>query len=404
MPEENTKKRKLDDVPEIEIDVSAPEPPSKKALRKAKKKGISPESLKTAAKTEAKAEATTESEAENKTETKTEKPKKKSAKQRSEYGIWIGNLAFTVTKDDLRKFLTSNCSFSEATITRIHLPMGPAKDGASQNKGFAYIDFSTKKAMEEAMGLSEQLLSGRRVLIKGAKDFEGRPEQHQQPGASKSSGNPPSRKIFIGNLAFDATKEMLEEHFSRCGTVTNVHVATFEDSGKCKGFAWVEFETVEAAEAAVKGFVKVKEEESDDEEEEGEEQTGSDAEEKPAKSETKKSKTKKIWVNRFLGRQLRMEFAEDPTTRYKKRFGKGAKGKKGKDKDKTSDEDALVENDAVNGDSGEASQANHATKERRKKKDKQQKQNQPRYSKETVQRLTGAIVEPQGKKITFDES
>ena len=36
------KKRKLDDVPEIEIDVSAPEPPSKKALRKAKKKGIDP--------------------------------------------------------------------------------------------------------------------------------------------------------------------------------------------------------------------------------------------------------------------------------------------------------------------------------------------------------------------------
>lgn len=396
MPEENTKKRKLDDVPEIEIDVSAPEPPSKKALRKAKKKGISPESLKTEAKTETKTENKTDSETETKTETT---KKKKSTKQRSEYGIWIGNLAFTVTKDDLRKFLTSNCSFSEATITRIHLPMGPSKNGTSQNKGFAYIDFSNKKAMDEAIGLSEQLLSGRRVLIKGAQDFEGRPEQHQQPGASKSSGNPPSRKIFIGNLAFDTTKELLEEHFSRCGTVTNVHVATFEDSGKCKGFAWVEFETLEAAEAAVKGFVKVKEEEEDDEEEE-EEQTGSDAEEKPAKTKTKKSKTKKIWVNRFLGRQLRMEFAEDPTTRYKKRFGKGAKGK-AKSKGETSDEAIVEENDAVNGDSGDGSQPNHATKERRKK-DKQQNQKQPRYSKETVQRLTGAIVEPQGKKITFD--
>lgn len=391
--EENKKKRKLQDVEEIEIDVNAPEPPSKKALRKAKKK-------------QKLAEQQTDTSAEPQTkpsETQTEPAKKKKKKQRSEYGIWIGNLPFSVTKADLRKFLTDNCSFGDSTITRVHLPTGPAKNGKPQNKGFAYIDLADSKAVEEAIGLSEQLLSGRPVLIKDAKNFEGRPEKPQEGGeASKTSaGKPPSRRIFVGNLAFDATKELLEEHFSKCGTVKNVHVATFEDSGKCKGYAWVEFEDQEAAEAAVKGFAMVKEEEEEEPEEDSEDESaGSDYEDNgPTKAKT--PKLKKVWVNRFLGRQLRMEFAEDSATRYKKRFGK-----KGKGKNKSSEEEAVVETEQseVNGavDKGTGAERAHAKKEKRSKKAKKETESHSRYSKETVQRLTGAIVESQGKKTTFD--
>jgi RNA recognition motif-containing protein len=384
LEEDNHKKRKLDEVQEIEIDVSAPEPPSKKALRKAKKKGIDPAAVTSSATKD-----------ETGTETKTEATQTQHPpKNRSDYGVWIGNLSFTTTKDDLRKFFISNCSFSDATITRIHLPMGPSKfNGTPQNKGFAYVDFSNEKAMNEAVGLSEQLVAGRRVLIKGSKNFEGRPDRDQQAGSSKASGHPPSRRIFIGNLGFDATKELLQEHFSPCGPITMAHVATFEDTGKCKGYAWVEFETLEAAESAVKGFVKVPE---DDDDEEEDEETGSDAEDEPKKA--RKPKTRKVWVNRFLGRQLRMEFAEDAATRYKKRYGKDAKGK---GKGMATDGEELDGNDATNGDSGEGAKSNHAPKERRPRKENQKPS---RYSKETVQRLTGAIVEAQGKKITFDES
>jgi RNA recognition motif-containing protein len=364
------KKRKLEDAPEIEIDVSAPEPPSKKALRRAKKKGIDPET------------ATANNEA--------PKADQAESKKRSEYGVWIGNLPFNTTKEDVRKFFTSGCTFTNATITRIHLPQGPSRaNGMVQNKGFAYVDFANKKAMDEAIALSENFIAGRRVLIKGSQSFEGRPEKDQQAGSSKPAGNatsshPPSRRIFVGNLGFDATKEAVQEHFSPCGTITNVHLATFEDSGKCKGYGWVEFETVEAGQHAVNGFVKVEEE--DDEEEEADESDESssssdddqsDEEKQKKKKKTikkkaadkKKPKTKKIWVNRLLGRQLRMEFAEDAVTRYKKRFGKDSKGR-------SEDENGS----------------------RRPRKETQSS----RYSQDTVQRLTGAIVEAQGKKVTFD--
>lgn len=370
------KKRKLQDGPELEIDVNAPEPASKKALRKAKKKADAP-----VADGGASAGTTEKAESNGAAEP--------AADKRSEYGLWIGNLAFSVTKDDLRRFFVSNCSFADTTVTRIHLPKGAEKFGKAQNKGFAYVDFSTEKALHEALGLSEQLMTGRRVLIKNAKSFEGRPEKSQDQGNTDTSakpGHPPSRRIFVGNLSFDVTKEALEEHFARCGTVTNVHMATFQDTGKCKGYAWVEFEEIAAAEAAVKGFIMVKE---DDEDEESSDSSGSEskAEEKEQQRKKKKQRKphqRKVWVNQLLGRRMRMEFAEDATTRYNKRFGKGSEGKK-------TDHSAIVDVD------GEPSEDQHQSK-----KPKRQVLDESRYSKETVQRLSGAIVESKGRKTTFD--
>ncbi|KKK24504.1 RNA binding protein [Aspergillus rambellii] len=372
--EENHKKRKLPQVSEIEIDVSAPEPPSKKALRKAKKKAAEP----------TESEPSTQAKPEAPAETPT------APQKRSDYGIWIGNLAFSVSKDDLRRFFTSNCSFAETTITRVHMPKPSDKNPRIHNKGFAYVDFSNLNAVKEAMGLSEQLLSGRRVLIKDAKNYEGRPEKPQGEGqnngsasSTAASGRPPSKRVFVGNLGFDATKEVIEEHFAKCGTVTNVHVATFQDSGKCKGYAWVEFEELAAAEAAVRGFKMVAEEE--EEEEEGDSDQESNKAKKP-----QKPRQRRVWVNQLLGRRMRMEFAEDATTRYKKRFGKDGEGKKEVSSDGDAEPAAIEE-------AGAEEKPHHA-----RSKARNSKPEYSRYDEGTVQKLSGAIVEAQGQKITFD--
>ncbi|KAL4924684.1 putative RNA binding protein Rnp24 [Aspergillus undulatus] len=364
--EENHKKRKLLDGPEIEIDVSAPEPPSKKALRKAKKKAGDADAKDT---DESKPAAISNSE--NTAEAASQK--------RSEYAIWIGNLAFSVTKDDLRRFFTANCSFTDATITRINLPKPADKNSRAQNKGFAYIDFSTPKALKEALELSEQLMSGRRVLIKDANNYQGRPEKSQETGkdsaAAAVSGRPPSKRVFVGNLSFDATKELLEEHFAKCGTVANVHIATFQDSGKCKGYAWVEFEDLAAAETAVKGFKIV----TEDLEEEEDPELESGKRNKPQKPQRRK-----IWVNQVLGRRMRIEFAEDATTRYNKRFGKEGKKRNAETESEPGDFEEVAE---------EKPQA---------MKPKQANSEYSRYDSSTVQKLSGAILEGKGKKTTFD--
>ncbi|KAJ6032357.1 hypothetical protein N7540_003089 [Penicillium herquei] len=371
-PDITQKKRKLQDGPELEIDVSAPEPQSKKALRKAKKQKSEP----------TKEGSETEKPKTDEPQTEKRPYQEPAAPKRSDYGIWIGNLAFTVTRDDLRTFFTSNCTFDDDTITRINMPKGQERFGKIQNKGFAYVDFTTQEALDEALGLSEQLVTGRRVLIKNAKSYEGRPDKprDQENAANAKPGHPPSRRIFVGNLGFDVTKEAVEQHFAQCGPLTNVHMATFQDSGKCKGYGWVEFEDIASAEIAVKGYMMVAE---DDEESSDSSDSDSDAaaDKKKKKRKFKKPFQRKVWVNQLMGRRMRMEFAEDATTRYKKRFGKDGEGKKGEDGE---------------GEAGSESRPPRVYKPKKPEFD------ESRYSKDTVQRLSGAIVEGQGSKINFD--
>ncbi|MFA7253178.1 MAG: RNA-binding protein [Patescibacteria group bacterium] len=57
----------------------------------------------------------------------------------------------------------------------------------------------------------------------------------------------PNQKLFIGGLAWAATDEDLQEAFSPFGEVVSASVVKYPDTGRSKGFAFVEFATVEEA-------------------------------------------------------------------------------------------------------------------------------------------------------------
>ncbi|KAI9719050.1 MAG: hypothetical protein M1812_003680 [Candelaria pacifica] len=408
------RKRHDKDVQEIEVDVSAPEPPSKKALRRAKKgkplATVTPKEPKTSTEV---LNTDTDGEAE-------ESERKEEAPKRSDYGIWIGNLPFTATKADLRKFLTEHSAITDEHITRIHLPppnesaQTPRQKIKPQNKGFAYINFTTSTALDEALGLSETLLTGRRVLIKNSKSFEGRPEKSANSNDTSiaKGSKPPSKRIFVGNLAFDTMKEDLEEHFKPCGEVVDVHMATFEDTGKCKGFAWIEFDAVEAGEAAIRGWVKISDEQGSESEDDD---AGREDGDKVTEKKTKTPKTRKWWVNRIKGRPLRMEFAEDKAVRYKKRFGKEGTAKRESAAEIAADQDVISINGGVAGAGDgavvEAPPLETPSRSKARPLGNAGAHYQRKIDARTIKpgaalaaapRLTGAIVEGKGKKTTFN--
>lgn len=399
----DAKRKRSEAVDEIEIDVSLPEPPSKKAKRREKKgkpplpKAESSEEDEKKDPKQQKHDATTPAKQTTSDSAATQK--------RSEHGIWIGNLRFSVTRDSLRNFLKDEGGISGEEIVRLHLP-GPKKEGGQKpmdqhNRGFAYIDFTTEDVMKRAIALSEEPLDGRNVLIKNAKSFEGRPEkqaQQSENGAEQGVKREATKRVFIGNLDFETTKEDVAELFAPAGNVEDVFLATFEDSGKCKGFGWVTFGSGDAAEAAVKGFIYR------DVEDDGLEE--SDVEiitEKKVKVQKEK-----VWMNRLGGRQLRCEFAEDAQTRYRKRYGKDknvvASGEQADGK----------EGDAVDVTARTAKQdPTHSKSVIRPKGDKEERREErrKRHDARTIapgkalantQRATGAIVAGSGKKLQFD--
>ena len=54
------------------------------------------------------------------------------------------------------------------------------------------------------------------------------------------------KKMFVGNLPFDATEDSVQALFSEYGTVRSIRLAAYVFSGKCKGFGFVEMEGHEA--------------------------------------------------------------------------------------------------------------------------------------------------------------
>jgi RNA recognition motif-containing protein len=60
-----------------------------------------------------------------------------------------------------------------------------------------------------------------------------------------------SNKVFVGNLSFDVTKEELMEAFGAVGRVVDAKVPTDRETGRPRGFAFVEFESDEVAEKCI---------------------------------------------------------------------------------------------------------------------------------------------------------
>ncbi|KAI0304041.1 hypothetical protein BC826DRAFT_1089300 [Russula brevipes] len=214
--------------------------------------------------------------------------------------IWVGNLSYKTTPESLRRFFDG-----VGEITRVHLPTklgkaSPGEPAKRENRGFAYVDFATPDVKQVAITMTESPLDGRRLLIKDGDSFEGRPSK---PGVSMSAddlpagaaqGNlkgrskfaqkilsaqkqPPAPTLFLGNLGFETTVDSIrglldahrpKEKKSEAASpesadnnhddatkkdrwIRKIRMGTFEDSGLCKGFAFVDFTSVEHATAAL---------------------------------------------------------------------------------------------------------------------------------------------------------
>ncbi len=58
-------------------------------------------------------------------------------------------------------------------------------------------------------------------------------------------------KIYVGNLPFSATSESLNEMFAKFGTVTSAKIVMDRDTGRSKGFGFVEMSSDSEAAAAI---------------------------------------------------------------------------------------------------------------------------------------------------------
>ena len=59
------------------------------------------------------------------------------------------------------------------------------------------------------------------------------------------------RKLYVGNLGFDVTNQELQDEFAAVGTCESVAVITDRDTGRSRGFAFVEMASESEAQKAI---------------------------------------------------------------------------------------------------------------------------------------------------------
>src|ERR1700741_478937 len=62
------------------------------------------------------------------------------------------------------------------------------------------------------------------------------------------------KKLYVGNLPFSATDQILADTFAQCGTVESAKIITDRDTGRSKGFGFVEMSTEAEAQDAISKF------------------------------------------------------------------------------------------------------------------------------------------------------
>jgi RNA recognition motif-containing protein len=60
-----------------------------------------------------------------------------------------------------------------------------------------------------------------------------------------------AQKLFVGGLPYSTSNDRLRELFAQCGQVESATVVTDRDTGRSRGFGFVEMATNEDAEAAI---------------------------------------------------------------------------------------------------------------------------------------------------------
>lgn len=105
------------------------------------------------------------------------------------------------------------------------------------SSSFGYLQFETTEQATAAIEAKHQTVyEGRRLVV-----------NYQSATRREAKENPPSKTLFIGNLAFEMSDADLNKLFRNIRNVIDVRVAIDRRTGQPRGFAHADFVDVESA-------------------------------------------------------------------------------------------------------------------------------------------------------------
>ncbi|KAJ2077102.1 nuclear localization sequence binding protein [Coemansia sp. RSA 988] len=173
------------------------------------------------------------------------KPAASAKKQKTETeetaSVFVGNLPFSATEESLSDVFGE---FGKVTGARI-----ATQADSGRSRGFGYVDFASAEARDKALAATHLEIEGRQLRME--KTESGARSGKPPARGAQPPTNDPSKTLFMGNLSFHSTEEGIRQAFAECGNVVSVRIVTDRDTGRPKGFGYIEFDSLEAAASAM---------------------------------------------------------------------------------------------------------------------------------------------------------
>jgi len=155
--------------------------------------------------------------------------------------IFVGRLSWSVDNDRLAQEFAS-CG--EVVSASVQMDRNTGK-----SRGFGYVHFATADAVEKALAMNGTEIDGRPVNIDRSMQADKSQVREKRAKSFGDTVSPPSSTLFVGNLSFNVSEDTVWSFFNDYG-VKSVRLPTDRDTGRPKGFGYVEFEDVNGAKQA----------------------------------------------------------------------------------------------------------------------------------------------------------
>ena len=139
--------------------------------------------------------------------------------------LFIGGLSYNSTEDDVREYFERFGRLEDCVVMKF--------PDSGRSRGFGFITFEKAYMVDDCQKSRPHELGGKAIECKRAT-----PKQD----AKKPEAQASVKKIFIGGLNDEVTDADLETYFGSYGRVLNVEQMKWNDTGKKRGFGFVEFD------------------------------------------------------------------------------------------------------------------------------------------------------------------
>ncbi|EDW84083.1 uncharacterized protein Dwil_GK13335 [Drosophila willistoni] len=151
--------------------------------------------------------------------------------------IFIGGLSTQTTVETLRQYFRQFGEMVDAVVMRDPV--------SNHSRGFAFVTYLSPESVENVQRARPHTIDNKDVETKRALP------RMEFTRSSAGQSNIRSAKIFLGGLRDCHSEESIREYFSQFGIVTSVKLLLDKETGRKRGFGFLEFKDLASADRAL---------------------------------------------------------------------------------------------------------------------------------------------------------